>query len=143
MRRIINYEKGKTISVEGDGINYKLSSPFRIELKITRREIINNIDTILDNFENAEVGSTKKVDSFKDKIKLGCLEIEDYKWINRWSDTAKFGAGMTQLKPLEYEIFGFNLEEKVNGSKNGQEIYTTPEQIFNLFVKKAIKTFRQ
>ena len=60
MRRIINYEKGKTISVEGDGINYKLSSPFRIEFKVTQGEIINNIYTILDDFEKAEFGSKKK-----------------------------------------------------------------------------------
>lgn len=143
MRRIINYEKGKTISVEGDGINYKLSSPFRIEFKVTQGEIINNIYIILDDFEKAEVGSKNKVDLLKDKIQLGHLEIEDYKWINRWSDTAKFGAGMTHLKPLEFEMFGFNLEQKVNGLKGGQKIYRTPVQIFDLFVEKAMKTLRQ
>lgn len=142
MRKIINYEEGKTISVLGDGIDYTFSSPFKIELKITQEEITDNININLDRFLDVEPGSKNFVDSLKSNIKSGYLTLDDYKWINRWSDTDKFGAGMPNLNSLEFDIFGFKLEKKVDGSKDGERIYTTPEQIFNLFAIKALDTFR-
>ena len=142
MREIINYEEGKTISVLGDGIDYTLSFPFKIELKITKEEITDNININLDRFLDVEPGSRNFVDSFKDHLKSGYLTLDDYKWINRWSDTEKFGAGKPNLNSLEFDIFGFKLEKKVDGLKEGIKIYSTPEQIFNLFVVKALDTFR-
>ena len=142
MRKIINFEKGKSISIEGDGIKYTFDfSSFKIKLEINP-DVRLKIDSKIKKFVFVEPGSTKPAEKFQEHLNSGYLTLEDYKWLNAWCNTRKFGAGFQAIHQLESDIFGFKLGEKLKGTINGRPIYKDPQEIFNMFVEKANREFQ-
>ena len=142
MRKIINFEKGKSISIEGDGIKYTFDfSSFKIELEINP-DVQLKIGAKIKQFLSVEPGSKNHAEIFQEHLNSGYLTLEDYKWLNSWCYTRKFGAGWHAIHQLESDIFAFKLGEKLKGTIDGTPIYKTPHEIFNMFVEKANREFQ-
>lgn len=142
MRNITNYEKGKSISVEGDGIKYSFeSASFNIKL-ILNPDILLRINTRLELFLAREPASINYAETFRNHLNSGYLALGDYMWLNSWCYTNRWGAGRDAIHTLESDIFGFRLGKKVKGTIDRIPIYMTPQEIFNKFVEKAIENFK-
>ena len=142
MRKILNCTDNK-ITVNGDGIEYTICRSINIiqDIKIEPK-IMADIEAKLDQLLIIDTRPEEIVPKFKRNLRDGKLSLKEmggYGWLNTWCYTpsdAPYGEGHDSIKSLEKALFGFEIEEKIWGEKDGKRVNPGVNYIFDLASKK-------
>jgi len=147
MRQILSCTDND-ITIRGEGIEYKISRSAIIVPYISiEPKLMGDIKKNLDQLSRIDPRSARPVQAFKTNLISGKLTLKEsggYGWLNSWCYTqshAPYGEGHNFIKSLEKTLFGFEIEEKIWGEKDGKRVNHGIDHIFNLASKKIHNTF--